>query len=211
MAKKISIKYFEETKFSWKPEQATEESAGYDLYAADTITILPKTAQTIPLDLRFAIPAGFFGQIFPRSSILLNYLVTVDGGVIDSNFRGVVKGILVNLCDKTFTVRVGDRIAQLKKKKKYDVKFKKVRDQTWLGGTKRGSSGFGSTGLSVIKKIKLDDWVIKSDDDAKVIESPDLPVALKNEKTEEQLEIVFEEARIEVNDKVVVHEKITID
>ena len=211
MAKKISIKYFEETKFSWKPEQATEESAGYDLYAADTITILPKTAQTIPLDLRFAIPAGFFGQIFPRSSILLNYLVTVDGGVIDSNFRGVVKGILVNLCDKTFTVRVGDRIAQLIILEKYDVKFKKVRDQTWLGGTKRGSSGFGSTGLSVIKKIKLDDWVIKSDDDAKVIESPDLPVALKNEKTEEQLEIVFEEARIEVNDKVVVHEKITID
>ena len=211
MAKKISIKYFEETKFSWKPEQATEESAGYDLYAADTITILPKTAQTIPLDLRFAIPAGFFGQIFPRSSILLNYLVTVDGGVIDSNFRGVVKGILVNLCDKTFTVRVGDRIAQLIILEKYDVKFKKVRDQTWLGGTKRGSSGFGPTGLSVIKKIKLDDWVIKSDDDAKVIESPDLPVALKNEKTEEQLEIVFEEARIEVNDKVVVHEKITID
>ena len=211
MTKKISIKYFEETKFSWKPEQATEESAGYDLYAADTITILPKTAQTIPLDLRFAIPAGFFGQIFPRSSILLNYLVTVDGGVIDSNFRGVVKGILVNLCDKTFTVRVGDRIAQLIILEKYDVKFKKVRDQTWLGGTKRGSSGFGSTGLSVIKKIKLDDWVIKSDDDAKVIESPDLPVALKNEKTEKQLEIVFEEARIEVNDKVVVHEKITID
>ena len=123
MAKKISIKYFEETKFSWKPEQANEESAGYDLYAADTITILPKTAQTIPLDLRFAIPAGFFGQIFPRSSILLNYLVTVDGGVIDSNFRGVVKGILVNLCDKTFTVRVGDRIAQLIILEKYDVKF----------------------------------------------------------------------------------------
>ena len=122
-----------------------------------------------------------------------------------------MKGILVNLCDKTFTVRVGDRIAQLIILEKYDVKFKKVRDQTWLGGTKRGSSGFGSTGLSVIKKIKLDDWVIKSDDDAKVIESPDLPVALKNEKTEEQLEIVFEEARIEVNDKVAVHEKITID
>ena len=65
MAKQISIKYFEESKFSRKLEQATEESAGYNLYAADTITILPKTAQTIPLDLRFAIPAGFFEQIFP--------------------------------------------------------------------------------------------------------------------------------------------------
>ena len=65
MEKQISIKYFEESEFSRKPEQATEESAGYNLYAADTITVLPKSAQTIPLDLRFAIPAGFFGQIFP--------------------------------------------------------------------------------------------------------------------------------------------------
>ena len=65
MAKQISIKHFEESEFSRKPEQATEESAGYNLYAADTITVLPKSAQTIPLDLRFAIPAGFFGQIFP--------------------------------------------------------------------------------------------------------------------------------------------------
>ena len=75
---------------------------------------------------------------------------------------------------------------------------------------KCGSSGFGSTGVNVIKKTKLDDWVVKSDDE-KVTESNDSPVALKNEKTEEQLEIVCEEAKMEVNDKVVVHEKITID
>ena len=60
MAKQISIKYFEESQFAREPEQATEGSAGYDLDAADTITILPQTAQTIPLDLRFAIPVGFF-------------------------------------------------------------------------------------------------------------------------------------------------------
>ena len=64
MAKQISIKYFEESEFSKKPEQATKESAGYDLYAADTITIFPKTAQTIPPDLRFAVLAGFFWPNF---------------------------------------------------------------------------------------------------------------------------------------------------
>ena len=64
MAKQISIKYFEESEFSRKPEQATKESAGYDLDAADTITILLKTAQTIPLDLRFAIPDGFLDKYF---------------------------------------------------------------------------------------------------------------------------------------------------
>ena len=210
MAKQISIKYLEESEFSKKPEQATEESAGYDLYAADTIAILPRTAQTIPLDLRFAIPAGLFGQIFPRLSILVNHLVTVDGGVIDSGFRGIVKAILVNLSDKIFTVRVGDRIAQLVILEKYNINFTKVGERILLGRTKRGSSGFGSTGINVIKKTKLDDWVVKSADE-KVNKNQDSPVALEKENTEEQLEIVCEEAKMEVNDKVVVHEKITID
>ena len=117
---------------------------------------------------------------------------------------------MVNLSDKTFTVRVGDRIAQLVIFKIYNVNFEKVGEHTSLGGTKRGSSGFGSTGVNVIKKTKLDDWVVKSSEE-KANESQDSPVALKNEKTEEQLQIVCEEAKMKVNDKVVVHEKITID
>ena len=141
---------------------------------------------------------------------MVNHLVTVDGGVIVSGFWWIVKSILVNLFDKTFTVRVGDRIAQLIILEKYNVNFEKVGERILLGGTKRGSSGFGSTGVNVIKKTKLDDWVVKSDDE-KVTESNDSPVALKNEKTEEQLEIVCEEAKMEVNNKVVVNEKITID
>ena len=103
-----------------------------------------------------------------------------------------------------------DRIAQLIILGKYNVKFGKVGERVLLGGTKRGSSGFASTGVIVIKKTKLDDWVVKFDDE-KLNESQDSPVALKNDKTEEQLEIVCEEAKMEVNDKVVVHEKIAID
>ena len=155
MAKQIVVKYFEENEFARVPEQTTEGSAGYDLYAADTVTILPQTAETIPLDLRWAISDGFFGQIMPRSSILVNHLVTVDGGVIDSDFRGIVKAILVNLSNKSFTVCLGDRIAQVVIMENYNVKFEKVTDKSLLGATKRGSSGFGSTGLSVIKKTNL--------------------------------------------------------
>ena len=121
-----------------------------------------------------------------------------------------MKAILVNLSDKTFTVRVGDRITQLLILEKYNVNFEKVVERVLLGGTKRGSSGFGSTGVNAIKKTKLDDWIVKSDDE-KVTESIDSPVALKNKKTEEQLETVCEEAKMEVNDKITVHEKITID
>ena len=176
MAKQISIKHFEESQVSRKPEQATEESACYDLYAADTIAILPNTAQTILLDLRFAISAGFFGQIFPRSSLLVNHLVTVDVGVIDSDFRGVVKAILVNLSNKTFTVRVNDRITQIKIFEKYNAKFEKVRFYTLLGRTKGSTNGFDSAGLSVIKKTKLDDLIIKFH--KKVIEILDSQVNL---------------------------------
>ena len=57
----------------------------------------------------------------PRSSILVYHLVTVDGGVIDSDVRGIVKAILVNLSKKTFTVRFGDRIAQVVLIEKYNV------------------------------------------------------------------------------------------
>ena len=100
----------------------------------------------------------------PRSSILVDDLVTVDDGVIDSDFRGIVKAILVNLSKKTFTIPLGDRIAQVVLIEKYNVKFEKVSDKSLLGATKRGSSDFGSTGLSVIKKTKLDDWLPESDD-----------------------------------------------
>ena len=117
---------------------------------------------------------------------------------------------MVNLSDKTFIVRVGDKIAQIVILEKCNVNFEKVRECTLLGGTKRGGSGFGSTCVNVIKKTKLDDWVVKSADE-KVNESQDSPVALKNEKTEEHLQIVCEDAKMEVNDKVAVHEKITID
>ena len=118
------------------------------------LLFLPQSPQTIPLNLRWAIPDGFFGQIMPRSSILVYHLVTVDGGVIDSDVRGIVKAILVNLSKKTFTVRLGHRIAQIVLIEKYNVKFEKVSDKSLLSATKRGSSGFESTGSSVIKKKK---------------------------------------------------------
>ena len=180
MAKQIVVKYFEENEFARVPEQTTEGSAGYDLYAAGTVTILPQTAKTIPLDLRWAIPDGFFGQIMPRSSILVNHLVTVDGGGIDSDFRGIVKAVLVNLSNKSFTVCLGNRIAQVVIMEKYNVKFEKVTDKNLLGATKRGKSGFGSTGLSVIKKTKLDDWLTESND-KKIVspESSESPESIK--------------------------------
>ena len=119
---------------------------------------MPSSADTISLHLRWAIFTGFFGKLFPRYSLLKNHLVTVDVGVIDADFRGIIQALLMNRhCKKTYTVRTGGRIAQVFFLEKVGANFQRVTEKSLLGATKRGNGGFGSTGLSVIKKIKVDE------------------------------------------------------
>ena len=93
---KIQIKYFLESEYEQEPQKATSDSAGYDLFAAHAKTILPGQSATIALDLRWSIPKGFCGRILSRSSLMTNHNVTVEGGLIDSDFRGIVKVIIMN-------------------------------------------------------------------------------------------------------------------
>ena len=155
MSNTVNIKYFAETAFAKEPQKATEESARYDLYAAEAKTILPGKNDLVCLDLRWAIPKGFCGRIFPRSSLIKENNVTVEAGLIDADYRGLVYVILVNHSEKVFTVRTGDRITQAVFFEKFDVRFEKVSKQEELGVTKRGSGGFGSTGFTAIKKMKV--------------------------------------------------------
>ena len=67
MSKYITVKYYSESEFAREPYQATEDSVGYDLFAVQTKTFLPKSAGTLLLYLRWAIPTGFYGKLFPRS------------------------------------------------------------------------------------------------------------------------------------------------
>ena len=83
------------------------------MYAAENKEILPKTNIIVSLDLRIAIPKGFFGKIFSRSGLFLNYKITAAAGVFDSGFRGIVQALLFNHSDKTFYAKKGDRIAKL--------------------------------------------------------------------------------------------------
>ena len=112
MSKTVNVKYFAETVFAKEPQKATEESPGYDLYAAEAKTILPGKNDLVCLDLRWAIPKVFCGRIFPRSSLIKENNATVETGLIDADYRGLVYLILVNHFEKVFTVRTGDRIAQ---------------------------------------------------------------------------------------------------
>ena len=155
MSKTVTVKYFAETVFAKEPQKTTEESAGYDLYAAEAKTILPSKNELVCLDLHSAIPKGFCGRIFPRSSLIRDHNVTVEVGLIDADYRGLVYVLLFNHSERVFTVRTGDRIAQVVFLEKFDAQFGKVSKKEELGVTKRDSGGFGSTGLTVIKKMKV--------------------------------------------------------
>ena len=90
MSKQLTVKYFQESDFAKEPIQATDGAAGYDLFAAEAKTILPHSSDSVCRDLSWAILKGFFGKVVPRSSIVKNCNVTVDAGLIDSDYRGLV-------------------------------------------------------------------------------------------------------------------------
>ena len=134
MSKTVNVKYFAKTVFATEPQKAKEESTRYDLYAAEAKTILPGKNDLVSLDLRWAIPKGFCGRIFPRSSIIKDNNVTVQAGIIDADYRGLVYVLLFNHSEKVFTVRTGDRIAQAVFFEKFDIRFEKVSKEEEVVG-----------------------------------------------------------------------------
>ena len=214
MSKQITVKYYSVSEFAKEPYQATEDSAGYDLFAAETKTVLPKSVGIISLDLRWAIPTGFYEKLFPRSGILKDHFVTIDAGVTDADFRGIIKVLILNHHpEKTFTVRTEDRIAQVVFMEKFNANFDRVSDAHLLSRTKRGNDGFGSTGVQVIKKAKKEDEIEITISESEFINAVNSEENLQmvTEKSEENLQITSEEAIMTVNNEVVVHESITID
>lgn len=129
------------------PEYATEGSAGLDLraFVEKPILLKPLGRAVIPTGLFLALPEGFEAQIRPRSGLAAKHGVTVlnSPGTIDSDYRGEVKIILVNLSEEDFVVKTGERICQMVITKTSKASFAEV---TELPNTTRGAGGFGHTG-----------------------------------------------------------------
>ena len=131
------------------PAYQSELAAGLDLHAAvpvaAPITIAPGTRALIPTGIAIALPAGFEGQIRPRSGLANRFGVTVLNapGTIDADYRGELQVLLVNLGAEPFIVERGARIAQLVIARVVHATVVAVAD---LDGTPRGVGGFGSTG-----------------------------------------------------------------
>ena len=96
MSKYMTVKYYTENEFAKQPYQATENSAGYDLFAAESKTFLPRAVDTISIELRWVTPTGFYGKLFPRSGLLRKHFVSIDAGVIDADFRGISLVLMLN-------------------------------------------------------------------------------------------------------------------
>ena len=130
------------------PKYETDGSSGLDLAAwiDKNIRINPGKSEIIPTGLAVAIPRNYEIQIRPRSGLAAKNQISVlnTPGTIDADYRGEIKVILINLSDKSFIVEKGLRIAQMVLCPIVKAKLKEVES---LEDTKRGSGGFGSTGV----------------------------------------------------------------
>jgi dUTP pyrophosphatase len=131
------------------PSYGTTGAAGMDLRAAvpegEDLVIQPGARALVPTGLTIAVPAGYEAQVRPRSGLALKHGVTClnSPGTIDSDYRGEVGVILANLGPEAFTIRRGDRIAQMVVAAYATVAWEETNS---LDETRRGAGGFGSTG-----------------------------------------------------------------
>jgi dUTP pyrophosphatase len=130
------------------PVYASSGAAGADIAACTAygITIAPGEREKIPTGLVLEIPSGWEAQVRPRSGLAFNHGITVLNapGTIDSDYRGELMVLLVNLGKEPFTVKNGDRIAQLVFSKAERLKISETVNPS---ETERGAGGFGSTGV----------------------------------------------------------------
>ena len=142
---KILVKKFD--KNIKLPDYKTIGSSGMDLiaYTKKKIIIKPGKTAMVPTGFSVAIPKNYEIQIRPRSGLAAKKSITVlnTPGTVDSDYRGEIKIILINLGEKKFVVNSGDRIAQMVVSPVIKAKLKEIKK---LPNTKRGKGGFGSTG-----------------------------------------------------------------
>lgn len=131
------------------PTYGSAEAAGMDLYAdfsnetGSTRLIMPGQRWAVPTGIAVALPPLHYGRVAPRSGLAFKKGVDVLAGVIDSDYRGEIKAILINLGGTQFVIRHGDRVAQMIITPYYTLLPEPVDE---LPDTERGSGGFGSTG-----------------------------------------------------------------
>ena len=144
----IKIKYLRNDNELPKPAYESDGSSGMDIRAdvKEPVLLNPGEIKFIPTGLAVSVPPGYEAQIRPRSGLALNYGIGMvnSPGTIDSDYRGEVGIILINWGPKPFTVKRGDRIAQMIIARVFQADLVETDD---LDATSRGQGGFGHTGI----------------------------------------------------------------
>jgi len=127
------------------PKQETMDAAGYDLRTTECFTLWPGQRKLISTGFAWALPDGFMGLIRPRSGLAVKHGLHVMAGLLDSDYRGELKVLLVNLGEQQVNFVAGDRVAQMVVTMHYQGHLSEVDE---LPKTVRGDGGFGSTGTN---------------------------------------------------------------
>ena len=127
------------------PRYHSLEAAGFDLHSIDEVCLKAGERIAVRTGLAFEIERGYEIQVRPRSGLAIKNAISVlnTPGTIDSDYRGEIMVILINLGKEDFTIHKGDRIAQAVVQRVWQVDFVEVSE---LGGSERGTKGFGSSG-----------------------------------------------------------------
>ena len=146
-SRKIFIKQLSRNPLFKLPRYESNGAAGMDLSAdIDTeVELKPLERKLLPTGIAISLPKDIEAQIRPRSGLAIKHGITLlnTPGTIDSDYRGEIKVILINISNSAYTVKPGDRVAQMVLSKYTQGQFVVVES---LDDTNRGSSGFGSTG-----------------------------------------------------------------
>lgn len=126
------------------PTRGTPGAAGYDLYSTDGFIIMPGHRVVVTTGVAVELPSGTYGRIAPRSGLAVKHGIDVLAGVVDPDYTGEIKVVLVNTdLRRAFMIRPGYRIAQLILE---NYTSADVVEVPYVAETQRGGGGFGSTG-----------------------------------------------------------------
>lgn len=125
------------------PKRGSEQAIGADLCCLDEFSLQPLERKLIPTGIALEIPEGYYGRVAPRSGLAVKFGIDTLAGVIDSDYRGEIRVLLINFSQEAASFAAGERIAQL------IIEKAETSDYAWsedLEDTARGAGGFGSTG-----------------------------------------------------------------
>ena len=141
------FKVFRQHEDAVVPKRSDVGAAGYDLVSVEEHIIPARSQAIVDTGIILDFPSDCYARIAPRSGLAAKNSIDTLAGVVDSSYRGTIKVILYNHSENEFTVKKGDRIAQLIYERIYTPSLVEVSTLAELTETDRGAGGFGSTGV----------------------------------------------------------------